>query len=201
MGRPATVAYPMPFGMTTAAVVSPATTSERSHSLRSCGSHSSRDTGELTIASRGTRIEERQAGRVVKSPTPQVSAIRAARLRCVSCRDVIVNYVCGYLTISLIVASIAGYAGAASAHGDDHAEHPLGVVDFPISCSDEARSEFDHAVALLHHMTYPQAREGFRQVAATDPHCAMAHWGIAMTLFQPLWPTRPGPQALQQGWD
>jgi len=112
-----------------------------------------------------------------------------------------VNYVCGYLTISLIVASIAGYAGAASAHGDDHAEHPLGVVDFPISCSDEARSEFDHAVALLHHMTYPQAREGFRQVAATDPHCAMAHWGIAMTLFQPLWPTRPGPQALQQGWD
>jgi tetratricopeptide (TPR) repeat protein len=29
----------------------------------------------------------------------------------------------------------------------------------------------------------------------------MAHWGIAMTLFQPLWPTRPGPEALQRGWD
>ena len=28
----------------------------------------------------------------------------------------------------------------------------------------------------------------------------MAHWGIAMTLFQPLWPTRPRPEELQQGW-
>ena len=50
-------------------------------------------------------------------------------------------------------------------------------------------------------MTYPQAREAFQQVAAIDPRCAMAHWGIAMTLFQPLWPTRPGPEALQRGWD
>jgi hypothetical protein len=29
----------------------------------------------------------------------------------------------------------------------------------------------------------------------------MAHWGIAMTLFQPLWPTRPGPEALRRGWE
>ena len=76
----------------------------------------------------------------------------------------------------------------------------LGKVDFPVTCSPEARIEFNHAVALLHHMTYPQAREAFQNVAAIDPNCAMAHWGIAMTLFQPLWPTRPGPAALQQGW-
>jgi tetratricopeptide (TPR) repeat protein len=49
-------------------------------------------------------------------------------------------------------------------------------------------------------MTYPQAREAFERVAAIDPKCAMAHWGIAMTLFQPLWPTRPRPEALQRGW-
>jgi tetratricopeptide (TPR) repeat protein len=29
----------------------------------------------------------------------------------------------------------------------------------------------------------------------------MAHWGIAMTLFQPLWPTRPRPEALKRGWE
>jgi tetratricopeptide (TPR) repeat protein len=29
----------------------------------------------------------------------------------------------------------------------------------------------------------------------------MAHWGIAMTLFQPLWPTRPRPAELQRGWE
>lgn len=29
----------------------------------------------------------------------------------------------------------------------------------------------------------------------------MAHWGVAMTLFQPLWPTRPRPEALRRGWE
>jgi hypothetical protein len=39
--------------------------------------------------------------------------------------------------------------------------HTLGTVDFPISCSEQAQAEFSRAVALLHHMTYPQAREAF----------------------------------------
>jgi tetratricopeptide (TPR) repeat protein len=82
-----------------------------------------------------------------------------------------------------------------------HGEHALGKVDFPVSCSPKARAEFTRAVALLHHMTYPVARSAFEDVAKTDPKCAMAHWGVAMTLFQPLWPTRPGPAALRRGWN
>ncbi len=81
-----------------------------------------------------------------------------------------------------------------------HAGHSLGTIDFPVSCSEQAQIEFNRAIALLHHMTYPQAREAFQQVAKTDPRCAMAHWGIAMTLFQPLWPTRPRPEELERGW-
>jgi tetratricopeptide (TPR) repeat protein len=77
----------------------------------------------------------------------------------------------------------------------------LGTVDFPISCSRPARVEFNRAVALLHNMTYPQAREAFQHVTEIEPACAMAHWGTAMTLFQPLWPTRPSPEDLLQGWD
>jgi len=69
----------------------------------------------------------------------------------------------------------------------------LGTVDFPISCSRPAQVEFNRAVALLHNMTYPQGREAFQHVTEIEPACAMAHWGIAMTLFQPLWPTRPSP--------
>ena len=38
-------------------------------------------------------------------------------------------------------------------------------MHFPISCSSEAQLEFKRAVALLHHMTYPQAREAFERVA------------------------------------
>ena len=80
-------------------------------------------------------------------------------------------------------------------------EHTTGPRDFPVSCSPRARTEFNRALALLHHMTYPRARESFQRTAQIDSACAMAHWGVAMTLFQPLWPTRPGPSELRQGWN
>jgi tetratricopeptide (TPR) repeat protein len=99
------------------------------------------------------------------------------------------------------VLSAAVFVGAATRAQMRHASHDLGVVDFPVSCSKPAQNEFTHAVALLHHMTYPQAREAFQHVQVIDSRCAMAYWGEAMTLFQPLWPTRPNPAALQQGWD
>ena len=100
------------------------------------------------------------------------------------------------------IALLAGFAGAADAQEQHpHADHLRYVVDFPVSCSEAAQSQFNRAATLLHHMTYPQARTAFEQVASTDPDCAMAHWGVAMTLFQPLWPTRPGPAELQRGWD
>ena len=101
---------------------------------------------------------------------------------------------------ALTVVLFGGCADEARGQ-EQHAGHALGTVDFPITCSGQVRAEFNRAVALLHHMTYPQARKAFEQAATTDPRCAMAHWGVAMTLFQPLWPTRPGPAALRQGWD
>ncbi|HXI23261.1 MAG TPA: hypothetical protein VNG71_05245 [Pyrinomonadaceae bacterium] len=100
-----------------------------------------------------------------------------------------------------LVLSAAVLIGARTQAQMRHANHDLGVVDFPVSCSKPAQKEFTHAVALLHHMTYPQAREAFQHVQMIDSRCAMAYWGEAMTLFQPLWPTRPSPAALQQGWD
>ena len=92
-------------------------------------------------------------------------------------------------------------SAATAQRGLLHTEHRLGTVDFPVSCSTPAQREFNTGVALLHNMTYGDARRSFEKVAALDPTCAMAHWGIAMTLFQPLWPTRPGPPALQRGWE
>ena len=72
-------------------------------------------------------------------------------------------------------------------------------VDPLVSCAAAVQGDFGQAVSLLHHMTYPGARRLFEQVARADPRCAMAHWGIAMTLFQPLWPTRPSPADLERG--
>lgn len=96
----------------------------------------------------------------------------------------------------LAMVLLAGPIGAAE---HDHAS--LGTVDFPVSCSPAAKAQFNRAVTLLHHMTYPQAREAFEQTIQAEPGCAMGHWGVAMTLFQPLWPTRPNAAALTRGWD
>jgi tetratricopeptide (TPR) repeat protein len=95
--------------------------------------------------------------------------------------------------------ALCGWLTEATAQGAHDVQGELGAVDFSVSCSAPAQIQFNRAVALLHHMTYPQAREAFQQVAKIDPQCAMAHWGIAMTLFQPLWPTRPGPAELRRG--
>jgi tetratricopeptide (TPR) repeat protein len=67
------------------------------------------------------------------------------------------------------------------------APEKLGKVSFPISCLPTVQQQFNRGVALLHSFAYTAAENTFRGVADLDPHCAMAHWGIAMTHFQQLW--------------
>ena len=74
------------------------------------------------------------------------------------------------------------------------APEKLGKVSFLVSCAPAVQGEFNKGVALLHSFAYTAAESTFQKVAALDHLCAMAHWGVAMTLFQPLWPTRPGPR-------
>src|SRR5438093_1339600 len=85
-----------------------------------------------------------------------------------------------------------GSADLRSARAAQEHEHPvpekLGVVSFPTSCSAGVQRDFERAVALLHSFAYSAAEKSFRDVANADPKCAMAHWGIAMTCFHPLWP-------------
>lgn len=76
-----------------------------------------------------------------------------------------------------------------------------GKVDFSVSCNEQVQADFDRAMAMLHNMMYVTARDRFDQITQKDPNCAMAYWGIATTLFQPLWGTRPSEEDLQQGWE
>ncbi len=98
-----------------------------------------------------------------------------------------------------VLAACAYPAAGQAAH--EHHEAALGTVDFNVSCAAEVADDFNRATALIHHMQYEEARAAFEHVAQADPTCGMAHWGIAMTLFQPLWPARPGPEALRRGWE
>lgn len=74
----------------------------------------------------------------------------------------------------------------------------LGQVHFPIACGAPAQQQFDRAVALLHSFWYTEAVKAFTTVTETDPGCAMGYWGIAMSVWYPLW--QPPSQAmLKQG--
>lgn len=92
-------------------------------------------------------------------------------------------------------------ASTSSVAAQEVGAHDLGAVEFGVSCAPDVRADFDRALALLHHMMYQESRKAFEAIAAEDPDCAMAQWGIAMTLFQPLWPARPGPDQLRRGWE
>jgi len=56
-------------------------------------------------------------------------------------------------------------------------------VDFAISCGPTSQQAFKHAAWTLHSFWYPEALSQFTAIAASDPGCAMAYWGIAMSLL------------------
>ncbi len=105
------------------------------------------------------------------------------------------------LTFTATTAAIVTSSATAQHAADKQmATENLGVVHFPTSCSPDVQGDFNQAVALLHHMMYIESRRAFEGIAEKDPACAMAHWGIAMTLFQPLWHPA-APEALKRGWE
>jgi tetratricopeptide (TPR) repeat protein len=75
----------------------------------------------------------------------------------------------------------------------------LGTVRFPMSCTDAAKPQVEKGVALLHHMTYNGARAAFAAATQTDPDCAMAYWGQAMTYIHPLWSDAPSKEDFAKG--
>jgi tetratricopeptide (TPR) repeat protein len=75
----------------------------------------------------------------------------------------------------------------------------LGNISFPISCAPDSQKPFERGVALMHSFGYEEAEAQFVEITQKDPACAMAHWGVALSLFHQIW-ERPGEPALKRGW-
>ena len=82
----------------------------------------------------------------------------------------------------------------------DHAAAGAGEVgsdsvSFITSCAPALRQDFNRAVALLHSFWFAQAIAAFDAVAAKDPSCAIAHWGVALSRWgNPFAGLRSAPQ-------
>ena len=99
---------------------------------------------------------------------------------------------------ALLVVGLATLtAGPALAQG--MAAERLGTVRFATSCAPAVQSQFDRAVALLHSFHLDAAVGAFTDVAAADPACGMAQWGVAMAwLGNPL-AGAPSARGLKEG--
>lgn len=93
------------------------------------------------------------------------------------------RYICLFLSLLVSMSVFA----QDHQHGDHHSKEELGQVSFPVSCNPSSQSEFNRAIALLHDFWYGEAEKTFKKIAASDPDCSMAHWGVAMSNYHPLW--------------
>jgi tetratricopeptide (TPR) repeat protein len=85
-------------------------------------------------------------------------------------------------------------------HHEDLTAAQLGTVTFPVSCGAAMQKPFERGVALLHSFWYEEAEKEFQQIAVDDPRCAMAHWGVAMSLWHQLW-DHPDAKLIERGLD
>lgn len=86
--------------------------------------------------------------------------------------------------VTIVCLVPCSYATAATAQEHQHAAtsvQRLGNVHFRTSCSAAAQPKFDHAMALLHSFEFARAIDAFNRVLLSDPTCAMAEWGIALS--------------------
>jgi PAS domain-containing protein len=84
--------------------------------------------------------------------------------------------------LAVILSLLLAGAALAQAHQEGPStDEKLGTVHFSTSCSAAAQPLFNRAVALLHSFEFAQAIAGFRATLETDPSCAMAEWGIALS--------------------
>ena len=97
------------------------------------------------------------------------------------------------LIIASALAAVLAPAEAAHDHGPQ-----LGQVSFESSCSPAAQAVLVRALGWLHSFEYLEAERTFEEAAVADPTCAMAHWGVAMSNYHPLW-APPSPAELAKG--
>jgi tetratricopeptide (TPR) repeat protein len=98
------------------------------------------------------------------------------------------------ISLGFAVAALLAFQQAQA----DTAPKVIEEVDFATSCGPTSQKPFKHAVWTLHSFWYPEALKEFTAVAAAEPGCAMAYWGIAMSNWYPLW-YPPSPAALKAG--
>jgi tetratricopeptide (TPR) repeat protein len=108
--------------------------------------------------------------------------------------------ICVVIGASLGFGGPAPFADESNSPGTSKvAPGGVGAVRFPVSTTPATQEQFNRAVAMLHSFWYEEVDKAFSGIGEKDPRCGMAYWGVAMSLYHPLW--RPPDEAtLRRGW-
>jgi tetratricopeptide (TPR) repeat protein len=85
-------------------------------------------------------------------------------------------------TSFIFAATAAGLVLTQPAFGQTD-DTKLGTVHFETSCNPEAQKHFNRAMLYQHSFWYRASQMAFEDVLKADPDCAIAYWGIALSLL------------------
>jgi hypothetical protein len=80
-------------------------------------------------------------------------------------------------------AAATTFGPCSSALAQQDADQKLGKVHFATSCNETAQRRFDRAMRYQHSFWYAESKEIYEEAIKADPECAIAYWGIALSLL------------------
>src|SRR3954454_13551812 len=87
---------------------------------------------------------------------------------------------------TLLTAAVAAstiFGSSQTGIAEEASEQKLGTVHFATSCNETAQRRFDRAMRYQHSFWYTASREIYEETLKADPDCAIAYWGIALSLL------------------
>jgi hypothetical protein len=84
---------------------------------------------------------------------------------------------------AVAVAASAWISFGQPGFGQEETDQRLGTVHFATSCNETAQRRFDRGIRYQHSFWYRESKEIFEDVLKADPKCAIAYWGIAISLL------------------
>jgi hypothetical protein len=81
------------------------------------------------------------------------------------------------------LAAAATFGSFSSALAQDEADQKLGMVHFATTCNEVAQRRFDRAMRYQHSFWYAESKDIYEEAIKADPDCAIAYWGIALSLL------------------
>src|ERR1700704_5383031 len=84
---------------------------------------------------------------------------------------------------ALATAIAFGSSFSQPARAQEETDQRLGAVHFETSCNETAQRRFDRGMTYQHSFWYRARKEISEATLKADPQCAIAYWGIAMSLL------------------